>query len=669
MIPSAGLPLTALKGVGPALAKTLERLSLHTFGDLLLHLPYRYEDRSRCMALNLLEPGHTALVEGEILRADIVIGRKRALRCVIADGTGTLSIRFFHFNRGQESVWRPGRWVRAFGEARHGPQGLEMIHPDCRAHDTRPPPPPPGLTPVYPTTRGLGQLRIRSLAAAVAGLEWPAPSGSPLPDLIRLHRPEPADSEETLRQARERLALDELTAYHLVMRHRQSLRAHQTTRALPRGPQLGRALLNSLGFELTGAQRRVVREILEDLTQATPMLRLLQGDVGSGKTVVAAFAAVRAAEHGAQTAVLAPTEILAEQHHASLSRWLDPLGISVVLLTGSLPGGRQKEVAREIAEGRALVAVGTHALVQSRVEFANLALCIVDEQHRFGVHQRMALREKGLQPHQLIMTATPIPRTLTMAMYADMSVSVIDELPRGRQPITTRAVPTTKREEVMRLLRQVLAARAQAYWVCPLIEEGEIPGLAAATTVAAELAAELPEFSTGLLHGRLSTAEKAEVMSRFKSGEIDLLVATTVVEVGVDVPNATLMVIENPERLGLAQLHQLRGRVGRGSRPSTCLLFYAPPLGAVAQARLATIRETQDGFLIAERDLALRGPGEVLGTRQTGEVGFRVADLGEHAHLLPTALARADELLAAGDPAIQVLLSAWAPAERGASNV
>ena len=669
MIPSAGLPLTALKGVGPALAKTLGRLSLHTFGDLLLHLPYRYEDRSRCESLGRLEPGRAALVEGEILRADIVIGRRRALRCVIADGTGTLSIRFFHFNRGQESIWRPGRWVRAFGEARHGPQGLEMIHPDCRIHDTRPPPPPPGLTPVYPTTRGLGQLRIRSLAAAVAGLDWPAPPGSPLPDLIRLHRPEPEDSEETLGLARDRLALDELTAYHLVMRHRQSLRAHQTTRALPRGPQLGRALLNSLGFELTGAQRRVVREILEDLTQPKPMLRLLQGDVGSGKTVVAAFAAVRAAEHGAQTAVLAPTEILAEQHHASLSRWLDPLGISVVLLTGSLPAARQKEVTRDIAEGKALVAVGTHALVQSRVEFASLALCIVDEQHRFGVHQRMALRDKGLQPHQLIMTATPIPRTLTMAMYADMSVSVIDELPRGRQPITTRAVPTTKREEVMRLLRQVLAARAQAYWVCPLIEEGEIPGLAAATTVAAELAAELPEFSTALLHGRLSAAEKAEVMSRFKSGEIDLLVATTVVEVGVDVPNATLMVIENPERLGLAQLHQLRGRVGRGSRPSTCLLFYAPPLGPVAQARLATIRETQDGFLIAERDLALRGPGEVLGTRQTGEVGFRVADLGEHAHLLPMALARADELLAAGDPAIQVLLSAWAPAERGASNV
>lgn len=669
MIPSAGLPLTALKGVGPALAKTLERISLHTFGDLLLHLPYRYEDRSRCESLDRLEAGRPALVEGEILRADIVIGRRRALRCVIADGTGTLSIRFFHFNRGQESIWRPGRWIRAFGEARHGPQGLEMIHPDCRVHDARPPPPPPGLTPVYPTTRGLSQLRIRGLAAAVAGLDWPAPPGSPLPDLIRLHRPEPEDSPETLGLARERLALDELTAYHLVMRHRQSLRAHQTTRALPRGPQLGRALLNSLGFELTGAQRRVVREILEDLTQPKPMLRLLQGDVGSGKTVVAAFAAVRAAEHGAQTAVLAPTEILAEQHHASLSRWLDPLGISVVLLTGSLPAARQKEVIRDIAEGRALVAVGTHALVQSRVEFDSLALCIVDEQHRFGVHQRMALREKGLQPHQLIMTATPIPRTLTMAMYADMSVSVIDELPRGRQPITTRAVPTTRREEVMRLLRQVLAARAQAYWVCPLIEEGEIPGLAAATTVAAELAAELPEFSTGLLHGRLSAAEKAEVMSRFKSGEIDLLVATTVVEVGVDVPNATLMVIENPERLGLAQLHQLRGRVGRGSRPSTCLLFYAPPLGPVAQARLATIRETQDGFLIAERDLALRGPGEVLGTRQTGEVGFRVADLGEHAHLLPAALARADELLAAGDPAIQVLLAAWAPAERGASNV
>ncbi|MGA1371301.1 MAG: ATP-dependent DNA helicase RecG [Pseudomonadales bacterium] len=669
MTPVPSLPLTALKGVGPALAKTLERLSLTTIGDLLLHLPYRYEDRSQTVPLRHLEAGHAVLTEGEILRADITVGRRRTLRCVIADGTGTLTVRLFHFNRAQEATWRAGRWMRAFGEVRYGSEGLEMIHPDCRIHDERPPPPPPGLTPVYPTTRGLGQARLRSLAATVAGLDWPAPAGSPVPDLIRLHCPAPEDGVDALNATRERLALDELTAYHLVMRHRQSLRAHQTTRALPRGPQLGRALLNSLGFELTSAQRRVVREILEDLTQPTPMLRLLQGDVGSGKTVVAAFAAIRAAEHNAQTAVLAPTEILAEQHHASLSRWLDPLGISVVLLTGSLSSRRQREVTQAIAEGTALVAVGTHALVQSKVEFANLALCIVDEQHRFGVHQRMALRDKGLMPHQLVMTATPIPRTLTMAMYADMAISVIDELPRGRQPITTRIMPTSRREEVLRFLQQVLATGAQAYWVCPLIEEGEAPGLAAATTVAADLASELPKVTVGLLHGRLSAAEKAEVMSRFKSGEISLLVATTVVEVGVDVPNATLMVIENPERLGLAQLHQLRGRVGRGQRASTCLLFYSPPLGAIARSRLETIRETQDGFVIAERDLALRGPGEVLGTRQTGEVGFRIADLGKHAHLLPTALARADALLAAGDPAIQGLLSAWAPAERGPTTV
>jgi ATP-dependent DNA helicase RecG len=412
-----------------------------------------------------------------------------------------------------------------------------------------------------------------------------------------------------------------------------------------------------------------VREVLTDLEQTRPMLRLLQGDVGSGKTVIAAFAAVRAAENGAQTVLMAPTEILAEQHFANFSAWLEPLGIRVALLTGGLGARAQARVCAEIAAGEAQVAVGTHALFQQRVAFAKLALAIIDEQHRFGVHQRMALRDKGSLPHQLIMTATPIPRTLTMALYADMAVSVIDELPRGRQPIATRVVPDGRRAEVVAGVRQTLARGNQAYWVCPLIEESEQPGLAAAEPTLEWLRAQLPDHSVELLHGRMNNARKAEVMAAFKSGAIRLLVATTVIEVGVDVPNATLIVIENPERMGLAQLHQLRGRVGRGAARSACILLYQPPLGAMAHARLATIRDSQDGFYIAERDLELRGPGELLGTRQTGEQGFRIADLALHAHLVPEAISRGDRLLAERAEEATALLEAWAPAETGTLTV
>ena len=680
-------PVTALRGVGEALAARLAVLGVEQVQDLLFILPTRYEDRTRIQPIGALLAGGRAVIEGEVQLTEVVFRRRRQMLCRIADGSGFLTLRFFHFSTSQQQGLARGHRIRCFGEVRRGPLGLEMVHPEYRRVFDTDAALEESLTPVYPATEGVSQGRLRALIGQAlrevetAGVrDWlPAPLLAPLglPELRdalrQVHRP-PVDVElEELEAGRHpaqrRLAFEELLTHQVVMR-----RLRETATADPAWPLQDAAGLENrfiagLPYALTGAQQRALADIAQDLSLDRPMVRLVQGDVGCGKTAVAAAAAARAIGSGHQAALMAPTELLAEQHQRNLAAWFAPLGIEVILVSGSQPARTRRSALELVANGTARLVVGTHALFQDGMQFADLALVIVDEQHRFGVHQRMALREKGLQPHQLIMTATPIPRTLTMAMYADMSVSVIDELPRGRQPITTRAVPTTKREEVMRLLRQVLAARAQAYWVCPLIEEGEIPGLAAATTVAAELAAELPEFSTGLLHGRLSTAEKAEVMSRFKSGEIDLLVATTVVEVGVDVPNATLMVIENPERLGLAQLHQLRGRVGRGSRPSTCLLFYAPPLGAVAQARLATIRETQDGFLIAERDLALRGPGEVLGTRQTGEVGFRVADLGEHAPLLPTALARADELLAAGDPAIQVLLSAWAPAERGASNV
>jgi len=665
----ADQPVSKLKGVGPAVAEKLERIGIRSIADLLLHLPLRYQDRSRIVPIADLVEGQECLVEGRVVDSRVTFGRRRSLLVVMGDGTGYLNLRFFHFSAVQQSSWRAGVLVRVFGEARRGPQGFEMVHPEYRFYEGVGPTTVPGLTPVYSTTKGLGQDRLRRLTAQLQTLAWPLGPGSPYADLLLLHHPGPEVQSAALNAARERLALDELTAYHLIMRHRQSARDSLRTIPLPRAQQLGRRLLERLGFSLTGAQRRVVREVLTDLEQDRPMLRLLQGDVGSGKTVVAAFAAIRAAENGAQTALLAPTEILAEQHYLNFANWLEPLGIPVVLLTGGIGARAHAQACAEIAAGRALVAVGTHALFQRNVEFARLALNIIDEQHRFGVHQRMALRDKGQLPHQLIMTATPIPRTLTMALYADMAVSVIDELPRGRQPIATRVVPNQRRDEVVNSLRQVLGRGAQAYWVCPLIEAPEEPGLAAAEAVFTELQQRLPGIRVGLLHGRMANARKAEIMAGFKAGDIQLLVATTVIEVGVDVPNATLMVIENPERMGLAQLHQLRGRVGRGDRRSSCVLLYRPPLGSLARARLGTIRDSQDGFHIAEQDLALRGPGEILGTRQTGEEGFRIADLALHADLVPEAIRRGDQLLA-GDPvAVRALLEAWAPAETGTLTV
>ena len=434
---------------------------------------------------------------------------------------------------------------------------------------------------------------------------------------------------------------------------------------MPRSQQLGRELLKNLGFELTGAQRRVATEVLLDLEQAMPMLRLLQGDVGSGKTVIAAFAAIRAAEHGAQTALMAPTEILAEQHYFNFSTWLAPLGISVVLLTGTQTPKQRRPKLAALADGEALVAIGTHALFQHDVEFANLALTIVDEQHRFGVHQRMALRAKGRTPHQLVMTATPIPRTLTMALYADMDVSTIDELPAGRRPISTRAVSESRRGEVLERIRGALEGQQQAYWVCTLIEDSEQLNAQSAEATWQTLKAQLPGINIGLLHGRMKSEEKAKVMAAFNNNTCQLLVATTVIEVGVDVPNATLMVIENPERLGLAQLHQLRGRIGRGAKASHCLLLYKEGLSAVAKARLKIIRESQDGFYIAEQDLKLRGPGELLGTRQTGETQFRVANLSVHAHLIPDVVRTGDRLLREAPERAQALLTAWAPPDTG----
>jgi len=664
-----GAQVTTLKGVGPSLAEKLERLGVRRLLDLLLHLPLRYQDRSRIVSLSGLTPEQECLVQGQVVDARLGYGRRRSLLITLEDQTGYLKLRFFYFSRAQQNALKTGMYVQAFGQARLSREGLEMIHPEYRTFREPPPAPAPELTPVYPTTKGLGQGRLRTLTDQLLAMDWPADDGTPYVDLRYLHRPPAEATAEHIAEVQSRIALDELTAYYLVMRHRQSDRVGHRTLALPQAAHLGRELLKQLGFRLTGAQRRVTTEVLEDLGRDTPMLRLVQGDVGSGKTVIAAFAAIRAAEHGAQTALMAPTEILAEQHYLNFTSWLDPLGISVVLLTGSQSAAERRRVIAAIESGDALVAVGTHALFQGSVSFKRLALTVVDEQHRFGVHQRMALKDKGQLPHQLVMTATPIPRTLTMAMYADMDVSTLDELPAGRQPITTTVVADERRDEVIAHLAGELSTGRQAYWVCPLIEASEALEAASVEGVLPVLESALPEVRIAVLHGRMKSDEKAAVMADFKAGRIQLLLATTVVEVGVDVPNATLMVIENPERMGLAQLHQLRGRVGRGAHASFCVLLYATPLSETSRRRLGVIRDSQDGFRIAEEDLNIRGPGDLLGTRQTGEQQFRIADLRTHAHLMPEVVRRGDELLASDRETAARLLMIWAPADSGHAGV
>jgi len=663
-------PITELKGVGPSLAEKLGRLGLNSTADLLLHLPRRYQDRSTIVPLAALRPEQECLIEGEIVDARLTFGRRRSLLVTLQDATGYLTLRFFHFTRSQREGLRPGVRLRGFGQVRFGREGFEMAHPEYRLFTGEPPRLESGLTPVYPTSKGLGQARPRGLLRQVLAA-LPASIGEDDPgDLLRLlHEPPAEATPEIIAAAQERLAHDELTAYYLVMRQRQARRAKQRTQPLPRAQQLGRALLASLDFRLTAAQRRVLTEVLSDLEKDEPTLRLVQGDVGSGKTVIAAFAAVRASEHGAQTALMAPTEILAEQHYLNFSQWLTPLGIEVAHLTGSQTARQRARTLEAIESGRALVAVGTHALFQSHVSFHRLALTIVDEQHRFGVHQRMALRAKGSIPHQLVMTATPIPRTLTMALYADMDVSVIDELPTGRQPIDTAVLPARRRAEVLERVSTLLARGEQAYWVCPLIEDSDHVDATSLETLLPELKAALPRARIGELHGRMSSQDKARTMDEFKSGRLQLLLATTVVEVGVDVPNATLMVIENPERMGLAQLHQLRGRVGRGALRSHCVLLYAEELSEGGRQRLQVMRDSQDGFYIAEKDLELRGPGDLLGTRQTGEQQFRIADLSLHAHLIPEMVRRGDALLRDSPAAVERLLAMWAPQETGAVGV
>jgi len=675
-------PVTVLPGVGPALAEKLGRLSVRTVQDLLFLLPLRYEDRTRLVDIGALRPGMRITVEGEIELSEVVYRKRRMLLCQLADGTGFVLLRFFHFSRNQAEGLRRGTRLRCFGEVRAGPSGLEMVHPEYRrlAPDEVLPL-DRTLTPIYPGTEGLQQGRVRRLVEiALARIDSAPPKDLVPPDMLAdlglpslsaaigyVHHP-PAEAdlaklELGIHPSQQRLAFEELLAHQLSLRLlRQRIREHRAPALGPHAQTLER-FLQRLPFHLTGAQRRVLDEILADLASTQPMLRLVQGDVGSGKTVVAAAAAVRAMEGGAQTAIMAPTELLAEQHYRNFRDWLEPLGIQVGWLTGRLGAADRRAALSGLADGQTAVAIGTHALFQTGVAFRRLGLVIIDEQHRFGVHQRLALTEKGedgdLRPHQLVMTATPIPRTLAMATYADLDTSVIDELPPGRGQVTTVAIPDTRRGEVMLRVREACSAGRQAYWVCPLIEESEMLQYQAAEDTAAALAEALPDLRIGLVHGRMKAAGKEAAMSRFKAGETDLLVATTVIEVGVDVPNASLMIIENAERMGLAQMHQLRGRIGRGRADSSCVLMYHPPLGQSAERRLRIMRETTDGFRIAEEDLRLRGPGEVLGTRQTGVMQMRVADLMRDQDLLPRIRHAADRLLSEDPAAVTALLDRW----------
>ncbi|MEW8508163.1 MAG: ATP-dependent DNA helicase RecG [Candidatus Thiodiazotropha sp.] len=677
-------PVTVLKGVGARIAEKLARLGIFSLQDLLFHLPLRYQDRTRIQPIGGLRRGDQAVIEGEIDLAEIKFGRRRSLMVHISDGTGGLFLRFFHFSNAQRQGLNRGIRLRCFGEVRNGPNSLEMVHPEYQAVDPdQPLQVETALTPIYPTTEGVHQLTLRGLMRQALdwlrrepeGLqEWlPASllsrfSQADLTDTVAyLHAP-PADADQRgllagTHPAQQRLSFEELLAHQISLR---SMRVrHQRIRATPYAidNKLKQALLTSLPFELTPAQFRVVEEIEQDLHLPTPMQRLVQGDVGSGKTVVSALAALQAIGGGSQVALMAPTELLAEQHLRNFSQWLLPLGIEIGWLTGRLKGRARETVIEAIASGQTRLAVGTHALFQQDVVFNDLGLVIIDEQHRFGVHQRLALREKGNKtghtPHQLIMTATPIPRTLAMTAYADLDLSVIDSLPPGRLPVTTAVISEQRREEVVERVRAACSQGRQAYWVCTLIEESEALQCQAAEDTERLLAETLPELRVALVHGRVKQELKEEVMQAFQRGDIDLLVATTVIEVGVDVPNASLMIIENPERLGLAQLHQLRGRVGRGSRESHCVLMYHPPLSVNAKQRLAILRETGDGFVIAQKDLEMRGPGEVLGTRQTGEMQLRIADLVRDQGMLDEVRGAAELLLQSDPQAAAHLVKRW----------
>ena len=652
------MQLTQLNGVGPALAAKLAKLGLHQVEDLLFHLPSRYQDRTRLVPLRALTPRSTHLVEGTITSSALQRGRRVSLRVTIAQQGVNLGLRFMHFHANQAKSFTTGRNIRCFGEIRPGPQGLEMVHPEYVLFDDIPPALAEQLTPIYPTTDGLSVSRMGQLI----GLAWQQLDDGDLcleellpqelikryqlpsleDSLRQLHFPQEGVNlqhlESQITPAKLRLILEELIAHQLTLSQAKQQSQSLPAPVLSHAQDLEQQLIDQLPFVLTAAQARVWQEIKADLGQPLPMVRMVQGDVGSGKTVVAALAACRAIDNGCQVAVLAPTEILAQQHLNNFRHWLEPLGIQVECLTGKQKAKQKRHTLEAIANGAAQIVIGTHALFQDSVNYQLLGLVIIDEQHRFGVAQRHRLVRKAPDQcglHQLVMTATPIPRTLAMSAYGDLDHSVIDELPPGRKPINSVLLNNIRRGEVITRIHQACASGQQVYWICPLIETSEILQCEAAQDTAILLEQQLQGISVGLVHGRLSSTEKAEVMAAFTAGRIQLLVATTVIEVGVDVPNANLMVIDNAERLGLAQLHQLRGRVGRGQAQSHCLFMYQAPLSRLGRQRLDILRQSSDGFVIAEKDLQLRGPGEVLGTRQAGTIGLRVADLLRDAHLLP----------------------------------
>ncbi|GAA0817981.1 ATP-dependent DNA helicase RecG [Colwellia sp. D2M02] len=676
------VPLSTLKGVGPSLATKLEKIGLLSVQDLLFHLPLRYEDKTRVTTIRDLIPGVSTNIIGEITGNQITQGKRRMLVVTLHDGTGSIQLNFFSFSASQKNSLAIGRTIRCYGEIKRGPRGFQIVHPEYKSldDDRELTPVEETLTPVYPSTDGLRQHSLRALTEqALIRLQRGSVEELLPPSLFSeqyslsqalaiIHRPPPDVSVEQLElgkhPAQLRLIKEELLAHNLSMQKlRQSSDIHDSL-ALHGSEQTKQAFLDSLPFAPTNAQARVVDEIKTDLAKHHPMMRLVQGDVGSGKTLVAALASLTAISEGYQVALMAPTEILAEQHAINFAKWFEPLNISVGWLAGKTKAKARRLALEHIANGDMQMVIGTHALFQADVIFKNLVLIIIDEQHKFGVHQRLSLREKGVfdnkYPHQLIMTATPIPRTLAMTAYADLDTSVIDELPPGRTPINTIALPDSRRDDVIERIRQgCINDNRQAYWVCTLIEESEVLQCQAAEDTALYLKEQLPELTIGLVHGRMKAIEKQEIMDGFKAGSIDLLIATTVIEVGVDVPNSSLMVIENPERLGLAQLHQLRGRVGRGSVASHCVLMYKAPLSKTATKRLAVLRESNDGFVIAEKDLEIRGPGELLGTRQTGLAELKIADLVRDGYLISEIQQKAYLISRQHSEYMQPLIQRW----------
>lgn len=687
-------PVSSLTGVGLRLQEKLERIGISKIQDLLFHLPYRYIDRTHLTPIGALRPGHDAYIQGEIELTQVRFGRRRSLLCRISDGTGAIVLRFFYFSKSQEKGLQRGLSLRCYGQARRGPNSLEMIHPEYRLiNDNNEVELEEQLTAVYPTTEGLQQARLRKLTeqtlntlktdrqSLIELLPENILAKQNLPTLADaleyVHRPPPdADIQsliESQHPAQLRLAFEELLAHQLsLLELRNELRKEQSP-AFNSSAQLIPEFLKGLPFKLTKAQEQAFETISTDLNKSEAMLRLLQGDVGSGKTVVATLSALQAIEAGYQVAIMAPTELLAEQHYKIFLQWLEPLGIDTVFLTGKLKKSIRDNVEARIQDKTPVVAIGTHALFQDSVSFAKLGLVIIDEQHRFGVHQRLALLEKGQQhnkyPHQLIMTATPIPRTLTMTAYADLDHTVINELPPNRKTINTSVISNDRRDEIIDRIKHACTEERQVYWVCTLIEESETLQCETAIETAETLSEKLAPISVGLIHGRMKADEKEKIMTDFKDGKISLLVATTVIEVGVDVPNASLMIIDNAERFGLSQLHQLRGRIGRGEIKSDCVLMYQPPLGELARKRLEIMRTNSDGFVIAEKDLELRGPGEVLGTRQAGIPDMRVADLIRDARLLPDIQDTAKNLFAHNPDEVKLIIQRWLGKSLDYSNV